>query len=85
MIPDNRIEDVTLIFGPFDAYTCRTEVGEFIGSEGYFTNKITNYGDLSYCKRGVLAAVYELSDCPYKTEVGGRFCFFLPVEYAGEK
>lgn len=77
---DKRIPNFNLIFHPFDDYVA---IG--IGAKGYFTNDVTDFGNLDNCLFGELEAVDLKSDRPYKCN-GRYFAFFIPefnVDCAG--
>lgn len=69
---DKRIPNFNLIFHPFDDYVA---IG--IGAKGYFTDDVTDFGNLDNCQFGELEDLNLDSNHPYKS--GGRyFAFFIP-------
>ena len=69
---DKRIPDFNLIFHPFDDYVA---IG--IGAKGYFTDDVTDFGDLNNCLFGELGDLNLDSNHPYKCN-GRYFAFFIP-------
>lgn len=69
---DKRIPNFDLIFHPFDDYVA---IG--IGAKGYFTDDVTDFGNLNNCLFGELGDLNLDSNHPYKCN-GRYFAFFIP-------
>lgn len=78
---DPRIERENLIYTPYSLVDNRTTVK--LHDRGYFTNDISNFGDLDLCSYGELVEVSPDGDSPYarlrKSSSLVEWCqFYLP-------
>lgn len=68
---DSRIKDILYIADCFTVDNYK----QYIGTECYFSNEISNFADLDNCTKGNLDAVYDDSVLPYGSkERGYSFC-----------
>ena len=80
MILDYRITDEDFICMPYSK-----TADQYIGQEGYFADKLSDFSNLDTCRSGMLAGVETKADHPYYCAVSdggviinGNFSFFLP-------
>lgn len=77
---DSRIKDILYIANCFTTKLYRN----YIGTECYFSNEISNFSDLDQCTKGKLDAVYDDSVLSYASDSRG-FKFCLAPIYVKQK
>lgn len=75
---DKRIINDCKIYSCFDAEKAK----EYVNSEGYFSNDISDFSNLCTCYHGTLKGVYKENPKSYlNEELDKYFHFFLPEEF----
>ena len=77
---DPRIKEGCIPFDSFDAKN--EEVQSFIGKEGYFADRISEFAYISILTKNVLKTISldKYDDTPYKTNITS-WGYFLPAEW----
>lgn len=70
---DKRIPNYDLIFHPFDDYVDIEK-----GTKGYFTDDVSDFGDIDKCYHGELEDIDLSFDKPYMCNGRCYFAFFIP-------